>query len=90
MKSPLHRTQSLDYGLILAGEFELSLDSGESKRLHPGDFIINRGCMQRWHNVSSSQSGRLLFVMLDIKPLVVNGKELKQDMADLSSDYADA
>ncbi|PQE31825.1 Cupin domain protein [Rutstroemia sp. NJR-2017a WRK4] len=35
--SPMHRTTSLDYGVVLEGEVELILDSGETKLLKRGD-----------------------------------------------------
>jgi hypothetical protein len=37
MESPDHRAMSLDYGVVIEGKFELSLDSGEKKIMLPGD-----------------------------------------------------
>jgi uncharacterized cupin superfamily protein len=34
--SPMHQTKSIDYGIILEGEIELILDSGETRLLKPG------------------------------------------------------
>lgn len=43
--SPMHRTVSLDYGIVIEGEIELVLDSGETRRMGPGDVAIQRGTM---------------------------------------------
>lgn len=37
VESPFHRAMSIDYGVVIEGTFELSLDSGEKKIMHPGD-----------------------------------------------------
>ncbi|KAJ9643813.1 hypothetical protein H2204_001958 [Knufia peltigerae] len=71
--SPMHRTVSLDYGVVLEGEIELELDSGERRRLPRGDIFVQRGTAHRWHN-TSDQPARLLAVQLDSKPIVVDGK----------------
>lgn len=41
--SPMHRTVSLDYGIVLMGEVELILDSGEKKIMKAGDIAIQVG-----------------------------------------------
>lgn len=37
MESPIHRALSIDYGIVVEGAFELTLDSGEKKLMLPGD-----------------------------------------------------
>jgi hypothetical protein len=39
-ESPMHRTVSLDFGVVLEGEVELILDSGETRRLLRGDVCV--------------------------------------------------
>lgn len=80
---------SIDYGIVIEGEFELSLDSGESKMMYPGDMSVNRACNHKWRNTSQDKPGRMLFVLLDVKPLHVNGKVLEEDLGDLAGEYAD-
>ncbi|KAK5274902.1 hypothetical protein LTR96_001503 [Exophiala xenobiotica] len=79
--SPMHRTVSLDYGVVLEGEVELELDSGERRRIPRGDIFVQRGTAHRWHNVSDKQPARLLAVQLDSKPIVIEGmgEELAED-----------
>jgi quercetin dioxygenase-like cupin family protein len=44
-----HRTDSLDYGIILSGEILMQLDEGEVL-LTAGDIVIQRGTMHNWVN----------------------------------------
>jgi quercetin dioxygenase-like cupin family protein len=37
MESPIHRAMSIDYGVVIEGKFLLTLDSGETKIMLPGD-----------------------------------------------------
>ncbi|OQE10141.1 hypothetical protein PENFLA_c090G05285 [Penicillium flavigenum] len=37
VESPMHRAMSIDYGIVLEGEFELTLDSGETRIMKRGD-----------------------------------------------------
>jgi uncharacterized cupin superfamily protein len=37
MESPIHRAMSIDYGVVIEGKFQLTLDSGEKKIMLPGD-----------------------------------------------------
>ncbi|KKY31576.1 putative cupin domain protein [Diaporthe ampelina] len=75
-ESIMHRTQSLDYGIVLDGEIELVLDSGESRTLKRSDVAIQRGTNHLWRNKSKTEWGRMLFVTLEAKPIEVNGKVL--------------
>jgi len=72
--SPMHRTVSIDYGVVLEGEIELELDSGEKRRIPRGDIFVQRGTTHRWFNPSDSQPVRLLVVQLDSKEVVIEGK----------------
>lgn len=89
VESHLHRALSIDYGVVIEGVFELTLDSSESRIMHPGDVSVNRGAMHKWRNVDGDKSGRMLFVLLDCKPLFVEGKEIVEDLGALASEYAD-
>jgi quercetin dioxygenase-like cupin family protein len=74
--SPLHRTVSLDFVVQLEGELELMLDGGETRLLKPGDLTIQRATMHAWRNPSRNKWSRMLAVMSECKPVVVDGKEL--------------
>lgn len=72
--SLMHRTPSLDYGIVLEGEIELILDSGESRTLKKSDVAIQRGTNHQWRNKSQTEWGRMCFVTLESKPIEVDGK----------------
>lgn len=73
-ETPLHRTDSLDYGVVLEGDVELVLDGGESKVLKRGDITIQRGTNHLWRNRSKTEWSRMMFVSLDAKPVERIGK----------------
>ena len=63
-KSPMHRTQSIDYGIVLEGEIWLVLDDGSETRLGPGDVAIQRGTDHAWEN-RSGEPARIVFILVD-------------------------
>jgi hypothetical protein len=77
--SPMHRTLSLDYGVVIEGEVELVLDSGDTRILGRGDVCIQRSTMHAWRNTSQTKWARMLYILQPIEPLVVGGQELKED-----------
>ena len=77
--SPMHRTVSLDYGVVLEGEVELVLDSGETRLLKRGDIAIQRGTNHAWKNASQTTSARMLYVLQEAAPLEVGGTKLEED-----------
>ncbi|CVK95982.1 uncharacterized protein FMAN_16143 [Fusarium mangiferae] len=90
-ESNMHRALSLGIGTVCEGEVELSLskDGKVNRILRPGDVIINRCAMHRWRNTSKEKPARVLFVMLDVEPVFVNGKPLKFDMGELMKEYGE-
>jgi quercetin dioxygenase-like cupin family protein len=61
--SPMHRTQSVDYGIVLSGEVVLVLDDSETV-LRAGDVVVQRGTNHRWENRTGSTS-RMAFILID-------------------------
>jgi quercetin dioxygenase-like cupin family protein len=62
--APLHRTSTIDYGIVLEGEVDLELDDGSRTRMSTGDVAIQRGTAHAWYNRSQGVT-RLLFVQID-------------------------
>ncbi|MCS6946452.1 MAG: cupin domain-containing protein, partial [Steroidobacteraceae bacterium] len=60
-RSPMHRTHSLDYGIVLAGELDLELDSGERRHLRTGDVVVQRGTNHAW--ICGPHPARMAFVL---------------------------
>lgn len=77
--SPMHRTVSIDYGVVMIGEVELVLDSGDKQLLKPGDICIQRATIHAWRNPSTTDWARMLYVLAPCQPLKINGKELGED-----------
>jgi quercetin dioxygenase-like cupin family protein len=77
--SPMHRTISLDYGVVLEGEVELILDSGETRLMKRGDISIQRGTNHAWKNKSTTNWARMLYVLQESQPLEFDGKQLGED-----------
>lgn len=77
--SPMHRTVSLDYGVVLEGEVELILDSGETRLLRRGDVAIQRGTNHAWRNNSQTSWARMMYVLQESQPFTVAGKVLGED-----------
>ena len=62
-QSPMHRTQSIDYGIVLEGEITLVLDDSEVT-LHAGDVVVQRGTDHAWANRGSSVA-KVAFILVD-------------------------
>lgn len=78
--SPMHRTNSIDYGIIISGNIELELDNTVFKTMGPGDIIVQRGTIHKWRNPSSSEICRIVFVLTEAKAYVHNGAALPEYM----------
>ncbi|KAK7701138.1 hypothetical protein SLS64_010470 [Diaporthe eres] len=78
-ESPMHRTVSIDYGVVLEGEIELVLDSGEVRVMKRGDVSIQRGTNHLWKNRSKTEWARMLYVLQEAKPILIGGKKLGED-----------
>jgi mannose-6-phosphate isomerase-like protein (cupin superfamily) len=59
----MHRTESVDYGVVIDGEMTLVLDDSEVA-LAPGSVVIQRGTNHAWAN-RSNRPCRMLFVLID-------------------------
>lgn len=76
--SPMHRTNSLDYGIVISGQLELELDDGVKTLLNPGDVVIQRGTIHRWVNPSADEICRIVFILTEATAVEVNGEPLPE------------
>lgn len=76
----MHRTQSVDYGIVLEGKITSVLDSGEETVMHRGDVMVQRATMHSWRNDSKTEWARMIFCLQDCKPLTVGGKRMAEDL----------
>jgi len=58
----MHRTRSLDYGIVLQGEIYLILDDSEVL-LKAGDIVIQRGTDHAWEN-RADEVCRMAFILI--------------------------
>ena len=70
-----HRTDSIDYAVIVSGEIDMELD-GESVHLRAGDVVVQRGTIHNWVN-NGTEPCVIAFVLIDAKPVSVSGKTLE-------------
>ena len=59
----MHRTETVDYAIVLEGEIWAVMDEGETL-LRTGDVLIQRGTNHAWANRSSA-TARIAFVLID-------------------------
>ena len=61
----MHRTETIDYGIVIEGELVLIVDEGETT-VRAGDIVIQRGTNHGWAN-RSDRNCRIVFVLIDGK-----------------------
>lgn len=59
----MHRTRSIDYGIVLSGELTLLVDEGETV-VRAGDIVVQRGTNHAWSNRSGAVC-RVAFILVD-------------------------
>ena len=69
-----HRTDSIDYAVVISGEIDMELDDSVV-HLKAGDVLVQRGTIHNWVNRGSAPCV-IAFVLIDAKPVEVSGKVL--------------
>jgi quercetin dioxygenase-like cupin family protein len=69
-----HRTDSIDYAVVLKGEIDMELD-GTEVHLKAGDVLVQRGTIHNWVN-RGTEPCVIAFVLVDAKPATAGGKAL--------------
>lgn len=77
--SPMHRTISLDYGVVIEGEVALVLDSGEERVMKRGDVSIQRATNHAWRNMSKTSWARMLYILQPVQPVEIAGQKLGEE-----------
>lgn len=70
----VHRTDSIDYAVVMSGEVDMELDD-TSVHLKAGDVLVQRGTIHNWVN-KGTEPCVIAFVLIDAKPVSVGGKVL--------------
>jgi quercetin dioxygenase-like cupin family protein len=69
-----HRTDSIDYAVVVSGELDMELDNSVV-HLKAGDVLVQRGTIHNWVN-RGTEPCVIAFVLIDAKPVEVGGKVL--------------
>ncbi|KAG8747279.1 hypothetical protein FRC12_014115 [Ceratobasidium sp. 428] len=75
-KTPMHRTTSVDYNILISGRAVHVLEDGSEQEVGPGDVVVQRGTNHRWEN-RTDEWARWISVLIYAKPVVINGRELE-------------
>jgi mannose-6-phosphate isomerase-like protein (cupin superfamily) len=67
MPGVMHRTETVDYCIVLAGEIDMDMDDS-TVHLKAGDIVIQRGTNHSWVN-RGTEPARIAFVLIDAHPL---------------------
>lgn len=70
----VHRTDSIDYAVVMSGEIDMELDDA-IVRLKAGDVLVQRGTIHNWVN-RYDEPCVVAFVLIDARPVEHDGKPL--------------
>ena len=70
----VHRTDSIDYAVVISGEIDMELDDS-AVHLKAGDVLVQRGTIHNWVN-RGTESCIIAFVLIDAQPVEAGGKVL--------------
>jgi quercetin dioxygenase-like cupin family protein len=71
-----HRTDSIDYAVVMSGEIDMELDDGVTVHLKAGDLLVQRGTIHNWVN-RGKEACLIAFVLISSKPVTAGGKPLQ-------------
>ncbi len=70
----MHRTESLDYAVVLSGEIDMELDL-QTVTLRAGDVVVQRGTVHNWIN-RGTEPCVMAFVLVAALPVAIAGQSL--------------
>ncbi len=70
-----HRTDSIDYAVVMSGAIEMELDDGVVVSLKAGDVLVQRGTIHNWVN-RGPEPCMIAFVLIAAKPVTAGGRTL--------------
>ncbi|EQB12854.1 cupin domain-containing protein [Sphingobium lactosutens] len=76
-ESPMHRTNSIDYGIVMKGAIELELEDGHKRTIEEGGVIVQRGTNHRWRNTTDTVC-RIAFILIEAPAYLHNGVPLTE------------
>ena len=74
-KPYMHRTDTIDYVICLAGEVDMELDDGKTVKMKTGDVMVQRGTVHNWVN-RGTEPCTMAVILIHAKPVEAGGKTL--------------
>lgn len=73
-----HRTDSIDYAVVMQGAIEMELDDGVVVKLKAGDVLVQRGTIHNWVN-RGPEACMIAFVLVSANSVSAEGRVLHAD-----------
>ena len=71
----VHRTDTIDYIVVMSGEIDMELEAGNEVHLKAGDVMVQRGTVHNWIN-RGTESCVLAVILIHSNPVEAGGKVL--------------
>ena len=71
-----HRTDSIDYAVVISGAIEMELDDGVVVKLKAGDVLVQRGTIHNWVN-RGTEDCIIAFVLIGARPVKAGTSSLE-------------
>ena len=71
----VHRTDSIDYLVVMSGEIDMELDDGVEVHLRAGDVMVQRGTVHNWVN-RGTEPCTMAVILVHAKAVQAGGKTL--------------
>lgn len=75
VEARMHRTDSIDYLVVMKGEIDMELDDGVEVHLKAGDVMVQRGTIHNWIN-RGTETCVIAVILIHAKPVEAGGKVL--------------
>jgi quercetin dioxygenase-like cupin family protein len=75
LEERVHRTDSIDYIIVMSGEIDMELEAGEEIHLKAGDVMVQRGTVHNWIN-RGTEPCVLAVILIHANPVEAGGKVL--------------
>ena len=74
----MHRTDSIDYLIVMEGEIDMELDDGVMVHIKRGDVMVQRGTIHNWIN-RGTEPCVLAVILIHADPVIAGGKVLNAE-----------
>ena len=75
VEARMHRTDSIDYLVVMKGEIDMELDDGVEVHLKAGDVMVQRGTIHNWIN-RGTETCVIAVILIHAKPVEAGGQVL--------------